>query len=66
MPNPLEAARQDMQQEAAEKFHGVEGQSAQPVAMLVILVAQFIAVCSWEKHDKKLSISASFQNRSCD
>ena len=40
MPNPLAAARQDMQQEAAEKFHGVEGQSAQPVAMLVILGAK--------------------------
>ena len=40
MPHPLEAARQAMQQEAAEKCHGVEGQSAEPVAMLRVLVAK--------------------------
>ena len=40
MPNPLEAARQDMQQEAAEEFYGVEGPRAQPVATLVVLVAK--------------------------
>ena len=50
MPNPLEAARQDMQQEAAEKFHGLEGQSAQPLAMLVILVAKgYLAVVEGEQ-----------------
>src|SRR5262249_15619207 len=40
MPNPLEAARQDMQQEAAAEFHGVEGPRAKPVAMLIVLVTQ--------------------------
>jgi hypothetical protein len=40
MPHPLEAARQDMQQEAAEEFYGVEGPRAQPVAPLIVLVAK--------------------------
>src|SRR5205823_14487216 len=40
MPHPLEAARQDRQQEAAEEFYGVEGPRAQPVATLIVLVAK--------------------------
>ena len=36
MSDPLEAVRQDMQQEAAQEFHGVEGHRAEPVSALIV------------------------------
>jgi hypothetical protein len=40
MPDALEPTRQNVEQEAAEEFHGVEGQSAEAVATLIVLVTK--------------------------
>jgi hypothetical protein len=37
MPDALEPTRQNVEHEAAEAFHGVEGQGAEAVATLLVL-----------------------------
>jgi hypothetical protein len=40
MPDALEPTRENVEQEAAQEFHGVEGQGAETVATLIVLVTK--------------------------